>query len=138
MNEYFLVDKSAWEQRRHSQIAADLLARLLSEDRVASCHVSALEIQFSARNAREYLEQVEERTALRWLPVSEVVMDRAMEVQVKLARKGQHRLPIPDLMIAATAEIHGATVLHYDDDFDLIAAVTKQPAQWILPCGTGG
>ena len=65
-------------------------------------------------------------------------MDRAMDVQQLLARRGQHRLPLPDLMIAATAEMHDATVLHYDHDYDLIAAVTGQPTRWVVPRGTGG
>jgi predicted nucleic acid-binding protein len=65
-------------------------------------------------------------------------MDRAMEVQHLLARRGRHRLPLPDLAIAATAELHGATVLHHDHDYDVIAAVTGQPARWIVRRGTGG
>jgi hypothetical protein len=27
-------------------------------------------------------------------------------------------------------------VLHYDDDYDRIAAVTGQPAQWVVPRGS--
>ena len=47
-----------------------------------------------------------------------------------LADRGQHRAPsIPDLIIAATAELAGLTVLHLDKDFDLIAAVTGQPIE---------
>ncbi len=72
------------------------------------------------------------------LPVDLEVMDRAMEVQHHLAKRGQHRLPLPDLIIAAKAEVHGATVLHHDHDYDLIGAVTDQPTQWIVPRGTGG
>lgn len=53
--------------------------------------------------------------------------DRAVEVLTLLASRGQHRAPsIPDLLIAATAEIAGLTVLHCGKDFELIAAVTGQ------------
>jgi hypothetical protein len=45
--------------------------------------------------------------------------------------------PIPDLLVAATAEVHGATVLHHDRDFERIAAVTGQPTRWIVPPGSG-
>jgi predicted nucleic acid-binding protein len=45
-------------------------------------------------------------------------------------------LPIPDLVIAAAAELAGQTVLHYDSDFELIADVTGQPHQWVLPRGS--
>jgi predicted nucleic acid-binding protein len=54
-----------------------------------------------------------------------------------LATRSQHRkFPLPDLTIAATAEQHGATVLHYDADFDRIAAVTGQPAEWVADRGS--
>jgi predicted nucleic acid-binding protein len=55
-----------------------------------------------------------------------------------LIRSGsQHRhFRLPDLIIAATAEEHGATVLHYDADYDRIAAVTGQPAEWVAPRGS--
>lgn len=134
----YLVDKSALEQRRHSTAASDLLALLLAENVLASCHVVALEVLFSARHRKGYEKLRTDIAVLPWLPVDVEVMDRAMEVQHLLAKRGQHRLPLPDLMIAATAEVHGATVLHYDHDYDLIAGVTKQPTQWIVPRGTGG
>ena len=47
-----------------------------------------------------------------------------------LADRGQHRAPsIPDLIIAATAELAGLTVLHLEKDFDLIAEITAQPME---------
>jgi len=36
---------------------------------------------------------------------------------------------IPDLIIAATAELAGLTVLHLDKDFEIIAEVTGQPTE---------
>ena len=55
------------------------------------------------------------------------IEDRALEVQLLLADRGQHRAPsIPDLLIAATAEKAGLTVLAVDKDFGLIAAITGQ------------
>ncbi|MGM7646615.1 PIN domain-containing protein [Nocardia sp. JW2] len=54
-------------------------------------------------------------------------MDRALAVQGLLAERGAHRIPIPDLIIAATAEAHGATVMHVDNDYQTIAEVTGQP-----------
>jgi predicted nucleic acid-binding protein len=53
-----------------------------------------------------------------------------------LARSGQHRVPIPDLIIAAAAEAAGLTLLHYDHDFDRIADVTQQPAEWVVQRGS--
>jgi predicted nucleic acid-binding protein len=64
------------------------------------------------------------------------VLGRAFEVQGLLAEQGQHRLPIPDLVIAAAAEAAGLTVLHYDADLERIAEVTGQFHDWIVPRGT--
>ncbi len=58
------------------------------------------------------------------------IEDRAMAVQALLAARGQHRAPsIPDVLIAATAELAELTVLHLDKDFDLISDVTGQPVE---------
>ncbi len=58
------------------------------------------------------------------------IEDRAVEVQSVLAARGQHRAPsIPDLLIAATAELAELTVLHLDKDFELIAEITGQPVE---------
>ena len=127
----YLLDKSAFEQRRRSvdvarRLEADTIAGL-----VAVCEIVVLEILYSARNPRDYTAMRTSLDALPWLPVTGAVMDRAVEVQGLLAQRGQHRRPIPDLVIAATAEVHGATVLHFDKDFDLIAEVTGQPVSWI-------
>jgi predicted nucleic acid-binding protein len=63
-------------------------------------------------------------------------LDRAMDVMQALARRGQHRaVGLSDLLIAAVAERAGLIVLHYDADYDLVAAVTGQPTQWVMPRG---
>jgi hypothetical protein len=57
---------------------------------------------------------------------------------VQLAGRGKHRCAgIRDLLVAAVAEEHRATILHYDRDFDHIAEVTGQPVRWVVPPGTG-
>ena len=59
-----------------------------------------------------------------------VIEDRAVQVQILLADRGQHRAAsIPDLIVAATAEIVGLTLLHVDKDFELIASATGQPVE---------
>ena len=58
------------------------------------------------------------------------IEDRAVDVLTLLADRGQHRAPsIPDLIIAATGELAGLTVLHLDKDFEVIAQVTGQPVE---------
>jgi predicted nucleic acid-binding protein len=71
------------------------------------------------------------------MDVTTDAMDRALAVHRELARKSQHRsFSLPDLIIAATAEQHGATVLHYDADYDRIAEITGQPTEWVVERGT--
>jgi predicted nucleic acid-binding protein len=58
-------------------------------------------------------------------------------VQAELARRGQHRTSIPDVIIAATAAEHELTILHYDSDYERLAAVTEAHHEWIIPRGEG-
>ena len=62
--------------------------------------------------------------------ITPAIEARAVEIQMLLADRGQHRAPsIPDLLIAATAELSRLTVLHVGKDFELIAAITDQPIE---------
>ena len=74
-----------------------------------------------------------QRPPLSSMPVeylTPAIEDRAAELLTLLADRGQHRAPsIPDLIIAATAELAGLTVLHLDKDFEVIADVTGQPIE---------
>jgi predicted nucleic acid-binding protein len=124
----YLVDKSAWEWARRDTVASAELAELLRAGHIlAGSHMTATELAYSARNADDHSRVLGRQRAARWLPVTEAVMDRALDIVALLARRGQHRMPIPDVVIAATAEHHNATVLHVDSDYDRIAAVTGQP-----------
>lgn len=79
----------------------------------------------------------QERSAWPFVEMTQQTLDRAVAVQDALAERSRQRgAKIADLMIAAAAEVAGLVVLHYDHDFDLIAEVTGQPTEWILPAGT--
>jgi predicted nucleic acid-binding protein len=100
-------------------------------------HMTALEICYSAPNLADLDALLAGQRALEWLSVNEAVMDRALEVQRLLAahRGNGHRRPIPDLIIAATAELHNAEVLHVDGDYELIAEVTGQAMRRLFDPG---
>lgn len=129
----FMVDKNALARMRHPPVRGRL-APIIESGEAATCAIVDLEVLFSARNHEEY-ETIRERRLLTYarVPLTQQVFDRAIEVQGMLARLGRHRLPIPDLIIAAAAEANDLTILHYDADFDQIAKVTKQPTQWVVP-----
>lgn len=133
----YLVDKSAFEQHRHSESARDVLTAIAENGKLAVCEIVVLELLHSTCGTADYEARRKGLEAFTWLPVDAGVTTRALDIQHRLAQIGQHRRPIPDLLIAATAMQHGATVLHYDKDFDLISAVTGQPTRWIIPRGTG-
>ncbi|MCA1673559.1 MAG: VapC toxin family PIN domain ribonuclease, partial [Actinobacteria bacterium] len=71
------------------------------------------------------------------LHLREAAERQVEELMEALAARGQHRTPIPDLMLAAIAHTNSAVVLHYDSDYERIAAVTGQGHEWILPRGSG-
>lgn len=133
----YLADKSAFEQQRHSEAADGLLKTLAADGALCMTEIVALELLYSARNRADYDTRWDGLTTLRWLHLTADVAARALDIQRQLARRGTHRRPIPDLLVAATALEHDATVLHYDRDFDLIAEVTDLSARWIIPAGTG-
>lgn len=137
MTTLYLVDKSAFEQQRHSEQAHEIITALAADNQLAVCEIIALELLYSARGPADYEQRWEHLRSLRWLPVDAQVSSAALDLQRALARHGQHRRPIPDLLVAATAAVHHATVLHYDKDFDLIATVSDYRSRWIIPRGTG-
>ncbi|MHB8333143.1 MAG: PIN domain-containing protein [Candidatus Dormibacteria bacterium] len=132
----YLADKSALA-RVHLEPVGSRMESLFLAGEVATCGIVDLELLFSARSTADYLAILADRLSLPHAEVGEAGIERAVEVQTALARKGHHRGPsIPDLLIAAAAEAAGLTVLHYDADFDLVAAVTGQPTEWVVPKGS--
>jgi predicted nucleic acid-binding protein len=131
MSTSWLVDKSALV-RLGSSPDAEQWANRIERGLVAISTVTLLEAGFSARSAVE-LSRVMGSPPLAAMPVeylTPAAEDRAVEVQRLLAERGQHRAPsIPDLLVAAAAELNQRTVLHLDKDFDLIAELTAQPVE---------
>jgi predicted nucleic acid-binding protein len=127
----WLVDKSALVRLATSPDAEQWAARI-ERGLVRVTTVTRLEVGYSARSGED-LRAGLQQPPLAVMPVeyqTPVIEDRAVEVLTLLADRGQHRAPsIPDLIIAATAELAGLTVLHLDKDFEIIAAITGQPLE---------
>ncbi|MDH5371685.1 MAG: PIN domain nuclease [Acidimicrobiia bacterium] len=135
MSAGYLVDKSAWARAANPQVHS-VLELLIETRSLATCAITNLEVLYSARSSSDYGELSDELAGLADVPIDSEHMARALEVQRRLAAKGRHRLPIPDLIIAATAESSGLSVLHYDADYERIAEVTHQSNQWVVPRGS--
>jgi len=133
----YLADTSVYVlQSRHPQVR-HRFETLLAEGRLAACQMTALEYLNNAPDPKGYEILWGAMHGQRWMDVTAQAMSRALEVHRLLAANSQHRhFRLPDLIIAATAEAHGATVLHYDIDYDRIAAVTGQPTEWVAGKGT--
>lgn len=132
----YLIDKSALARMPDARVQARLVP-ILEAGEAATCAIIDLEVLYSTRNAVEH-RRTRRRRALAYghVPLSEATFQRAIEVQGLLAQRGQHRVPIPDLIIAAAAEQAGMVLLHYDADFDRISAVTGQAVEWVVPKGS--
>jgi len=132
-----LIDNSALVRVGHPAAAQKWLERL-DAGLVAVCPVTELEFRYSSRSLQDY-ETARGHMAniYAWYAVPDSAWARAAEVQYELVRRGQQRSAgIPDLLLAAAAEAHGLTVLHYDADYETIAEITGQPTEWIAPRGS--
>jgi len=138
VTDLYLMDKSALVRVVLQPTVAAALERLDDTGVLATTAVIDLEIGYSARNLAEFDSVATDRAELyQELPLTRAVTDRARYVQRELVRLGRHRGPgVSDLLIAATAELYGAVVVHYDRDFDTIADITGQPVEWIVPAGS--
>jgi predicted nucleic acid-binding protein len=127
----WLIDKSALI-RLSSSPARDEWFERIERGLVRMTTLTMLEIGSSARSGADLRDELH-RPPLALMPIEYLTPaseSRAMTVQALLAERGLHRGPsVPDLMVAASAELTRATLLHVDKDFDLIASVTGQPVE---------
>jgi predicted nucleic acid-binding protein len=131
----YLVDTSALTRLGVPSVRAALEGRVES-GAVGRLGITDLEIGFSARNDAEWDALMGALAPFPLIDINGEHITRARWVQRQLAERGLRGRKLPDLLIAAAAEEHRLTVLHYDGDFDHIASVTGQEVEWIVPKGT--
>jgi hypothetical protein len=130
-----LVDTSVINRLGEETVRA-VVEPLVQASRVGRAGITDLEVGYGARNAREWDQDLADLAVFELVETTADHIRRARQVQRLLASRSPRGRKIPDLLIAAAAEAAKLTVLHYDADFDLIAKVTGQPCQWIVPAGT--
>jgi predicted nucleic acid-binding protein len=132
-----LADTSALARLDRPAVAA-VLGPLIEAGLVATCGVIEFELGWATRTSAEFDQVRADRDAgYEWLATHDEDWHRALDVQARLWRSGRVReVGFPDLLIAAVAEREGVTVVHYDGDYDLIAEMTGQRMQWVVPPGT--
>jgi predicted nucleic acid-binding protein len=136
-----LADTSAWSwsRRRAYPELRRAFDDALVDGELATCDMVRLELLHSARSATEFAEIRQELAALPDCPIDKDQWARALWVDEQFSARGgtsQRSVKHPDLLIAAAAEAAGVAVLHYDEDYDRIAAITAQPTRWLAPKGT--
>ena len=132
----YLVDTSVFARLTKPSVAA-AFAPLAAGRQVALGGPVAFELGYAAMSPGDYQEVAYRLQSFPAVATTDADHQRALEVQAALATRSQHRaLSIVDALVAATAEARGLTVLHYDGDFELVAAITGQPHEWIVPRGT--
>ncbi len=130
-----LVDASVLTRLDRRPIRAAIESKA-ARGELGRAGISDLEIGYSARSAAEWDRLLD---ALEVFELAETTSDhvrRARQVQRLLTTRHQRGRKVPDLLIAAAAEASNLRVLHYDDDFDRIAAVTGQTCEWVVPAGS--
>jgi predicted nucleic acid-binding protein len=129
----YLFDTSAMARLTEKHARA-VVAGAIGAGTAACCVTLDLEAAFSGRNSAE-IEKLRavRRESFVHLPINAQIEERAMEVMVLLAKTGRHRSAGSfDVLTAAVAEYHRATVVHFDAGFEHIATVTGQPQRWIV------
>jgi predicted nucleic acid-binding protein len=113
-----------------------VVAPLTHAGRLGRTGISDLEVGYGSRNVRQWDQDMADLSVFELVQTTSDHFERARQVQRLLASRSQSGRKIPDLLIAAAAEEAGLTLLHYDADFDMIAKVTGQICQWVVPAGT--
>jgi len=109
-----LIDKSAYV-RGGLEVSED--------DELCLCAVTRLELLHSARSGRDYERLDQDLAQFRDLRMDAETFAVARSAQRELAARGQHRIPIPDLLIASCAHQHSADVVHVDRHYDILSQV---------------
>lgn len=131
----FLIDTSALARFMRPDAEQFGWDQTATAGMIAVCPVVELEFCYSARSSADRARVVAEiQTLFGWVPVDDRAYTRAWQVQESLTARGEHRSAGPvDLIVAATAELQGLTLLHRDRDFECIGRVTGQALQWYGP-----
>lgn len=132
-----VVDTSAWARASHTEVR-DAWQAALRADRIRLLPLVGLEILLSARDGDSFDEVGTMLSAVRPAPLSPSVLGAARNGMRELAHQssGAHRIPLVDYLVAASAQELGATVLHYDHDFDTLAEVMEFDSRWLAPAGS--
>jgi predicted nucleic acid-binding protein len=134
----FLVDTSAVVRLLRDRDVRARWQPQITAGVMGICPITELELLYSARSKADREEWLELLNAtFAWVAMPDRVFGRAAEIQDAMTARGTHRSAgAVDLLVAATAELNGLTLVHYDHDFDEVVRTTSQPAVWVAAPGS--
>ena len=127
----FIADTSAHHRADDRRVRDEWIAAY-EQGTLLSCLVVRFELLYSARNVGEFEEIDSNLGDLRDVPITVSVQRAAIAAMRQLAERGQHRVKLSDLLIAAAAQEAAVGVLHCDADFDLLATVLSFESRWLV------
>jgi predicted nucleic acid-binding protein len=130
-----LIDTSVVSRLAAPAVRA-IIDPLAHAGQIGRASITDLEVGYGCRNAQEWDQAMEDLSIFEMVETTAQHLRRARQVQRLLASRTQRGRKIPDLLIAAVAEQAELLLLHYDSDFDLIAAVTGQRCEWVVAAGS--
>lgn len=131
----YIADTSAWVRNDHPAVMTDWQVATDSQQLIAT-PILAFEVLCFARDRREFDRIEQELSVLPEARVDHSVMTAARSALREMVRFGQHRMPFPDVLVAAAAQARGVGVLHYDGHFDRLARFLSFESRWIAPAGS--
>jgi predicted nucleic acid-binding protein len=132
-----IADTSARMRTREPSVREEWAAAV-NGDQICTCSIVTMEILYSARDANDVTEIEKVDSQLRQIPVTTSVQRAAIGAVRELSQlgAGAHRIPPPDILIAAAAQEAGVGVLHYDRHYDRLAEILNFESLWIVPPGS--
>lgn len=132
-----IADTSAWARAHREEVAVDWAAALRG-GQLTICLPIAFELLYVERDHAALIERERDLALLRSVPITVSVQSEAMRALVALSDRGplHHRVPLPDLLIAAAAQEAGLGVLHYDHHYDRLAEILSFDSRWIAEPGS--
>jgi predicted nucleic acid-binding protein len=123
-----LADTSAWTNRHKDPAVDRAFEERILADEIATCPMVVVELLWTTQSQSEFEDLRRDLDVLAKVPNDQDSWDRAMDVWHELVSQGRHpQVKIPDLLVAASADIAGLPVCHYDGDFDVIARSQASP-----------
>jgi predicted nucleic acid-binding protein len=126
-----------WARDRRFPHLAEWFNAEAAAGRVLVCDLVVLELTRLAPNEARARGVAEHLDAFESVPMPSTLWNRAREVQLLLAPEGNHRrVPPADLLLAAAAEKADVPLVHYDRDYERIAAVADLRHEWLVEDGS--